>query len=86
MERFDWLAGEQLASFGYARTGGRFSATARVRHTVQDWQWRTRTGARLLVYGLRTRVALRTRLARTLALLHRGAPPGDSQGPTRKRS
>jgi hypothetical protein len=65
-ERFQWLAGEWLAYFGYPDARGRFSSAASFAHRLRDWRWQVMTAANRLVYRARARLALRTRLARTL--------------------
>jgi protein-tyrosine sulfotransferase len=66
LERFQWVAGEWLDYFGYPDSRRRFSSAASVRHTLRDWRWQAATSANRLVYRTRGRLALRTRLARTL--------------------
>jgi protein-tyrosine sulfotransferase len=38
-ERFEWLAGEQLADFGYVTETPRFGLVDSARHTARDWGW-----------------------------------------------
>lgn len=40
LERFDWLAGEELVQLGYAASRTRFTAIGRFIHTLRDCQWR----------------------------------------------
>ena len=46
LERFQWLAGDQLVQFGYAASGSRLSAVGSARHTLQDWVWHATKKAR----------------------------------------
>lgn len=66
MERFAWLAGAELVAFGYEPSRRRFSTLGGAKHALLDGRWRTANAARLVLYGLRQRVALRSRMARTL--------------------
>jgi sulfotransferase family protein len=67
-ERFEWLAGEQLADFGYA-SRQRFSHLRSALHTARDWRWVALKTARRAVYRARVRLALRTRIVGTLKAL-----------------
>jgi protein-tyrosine sulfotransferase len=66
LQRFDWIAGAQLAEFGYAASPQRFSAAGRAEHRARDWWWLAKTAARTGVYRARVRVALRSRISSTL--------------------
>jgi protein-tyrosine sulfotransferase len=63
LERFDWLAGDQLVDFGYEVARRRLAIFGSVKHTLLDWQWHTSKTARWIVYRTRMRVALRSRIA-----------------------
>ncbi len=66
LERFDWLAGEQLVDLGYAASRRRFTILRSVKHTLRDWQWHASKTARWALYRARRRVALRSRIAGTI--------------------
>jgi protein-tyrosine sulfotransferase len=66
VDRFDWLAGEQLVGFGYSTARPRTSLARTTVHTTRDWLWQSWRYARLLTYRLRGRLAIRTRIARLL--------------------
>ena len=55
LERFHWLAGTQLAQFGYTGATDRLSTGDRVSHTLRDWRWHAVRKARRVLS--RTRVA-----------------------------
>jgi protein-tyrosine sulfotransferase len=63
IERFDWLAGEELVGFGYAVSRIHFTPARALVHTLRDWQWSAATTVRRLIYRARGCVALRSRLA-----------------------
>ncbi len=63
LERFHWIAGRELADFGYDAAPLRFSDARRAEHMARDWWERAATAARYGVYRARMRVALRTRMA-----------------------
>jgi protein-tyrosine sulfotransferase len=73
LERFEWLAGAELASFGYATAPPRLSMARRAEHTARDFWWRAGTATRRGVYRARVRVALRSRISSALERL-RGRP------------
>ena len=79
VQRFDWIAGEQLADFGYPASRSRFSITDSVRHTAQDWRWLTARTTRRIVYRARVRLALRSRIAHVLGTL--GVRPAARSNP-----
>jgi hypothetical protein len=61
-ERFEWIAGDQLRSFGYRTvvppvTGSRDA----IRHGILDILWRSRSVARTAVYLTRVKVGTATR-------------------------
>jgi protein-tyrosine sulfotransferase len=39
LERFDWLAGQELVQFGYAGSLTRFTRARSVIHSLRDWKW-----------------------------------------------
>jgi hypothetical protein len=49
LERFHWLAGDELVQFGYAGATNRLSINSRVRHTLRDWRWHAARKARRVV-------------------------------------
>jgi protein-tyrosine sulfotransferase len=67
VERFDWLAGDELAALSYAGARRRFPIGRSVGHTVRDWRWHAAGAVRRAVYRARMRVRLRSRLAAALA-------------------
>jgi hypothetical protein len=69
LERFHWIAGAELADFGYTAPPPRFSDARRAEHTARDWWWRAASAARHGVYRARMRVALRSRIASALERL-----------------
>jgi hypothetical protein len=66
LERFDWLAGEQLVAAGYAPSRRQFSIASSIKHSLYDWRWRAAKTARRIGYSTRVRLALRSRIAGTL--------------------
>jgi protein-tyrosine sulfotransferase len=64
-ERFDWLAGRELVDFGYALAPRQFSILRSVKHRLRDWRWQASKTARWILYRMRMRVALRSRIADT---------------------
>ncbi len=66
LKRFDWLVGSHLVDFGYAPLPAGFSMLERLQHTIGDYRWQTARMARVFLYQLRRRAALRRRLAATL--------------------
>jgi Sulfotransferase family len=70
LERFDWLAGEQLRTFGYTASRPHSGVTRSVKHTLLDWRWSTARAARLAVYRSRVRIGTASRpLRRQLGLV-----------------
>ena len=72
VERFEWLAGDQLVAFDYTASRRRFSIGASIKHTLFDWRWRAWTASRRFLYSTRVRLALRSRIAGTLKALRIG--------------
>jgi hypothetical protein len=66
LERFDWLAGEQLVHFGYADRRRRFTRARSAKHVLRDWQWHMTVTARQVIYRARVRLALRSRIVGAL--------------------
>jgi sulfotransferase family protein len=66
LERFDWLAGEQLIDLGYAASRRRFSTLGSINHIMQDWRWHAFRTARRALYRARVQLALRSRIASAL--------------------
>jgi hypothetical protein len=62
LERFDWLAGNQLRDFGYASQPPRTSVTRSMKHVLLDWRWSVGRSIRLTIYRTRMRLQLRRRL------------------------
>jgi protein-tyrosine sulfotransferase len=56
LERFDWLAGDQLRGLGYTASRPPRSVTRSVRNILLDWRWSAVRAARLAVYRARGRV------------------------------
>jgi len=70
LERFDWLAGGQLAYFGYSTVRHRDSVTRSVKHTLLDWRWRAARAVRWASYRTRVRVGTASQpLRRRLGLV-----------------
>jgi protein-tyrosine sulfotransferase len=46
LERFEWLAGRQMAQLGYPTSSSAMSPAGSVRHTLQDWRWHAARNAR----------------------------------------
>jgi protein-tyrosine sulfotransferase len=70
LERFDWLAGEQLRALGYTTPPAPRSLGRAARHTLLDWRWRAASATRLAVYRARVRVGTASRpLRRRLGLV-----------------
>jgi len=66
LDRFDWLAGEQLRAFGYAAPPARSFVTRSIKHILRDWRWSAVSGVR----SARVRVGTASRpLRRRLGLL-----------------
>jgi hypothetical protein len=66
LDRFDWLAGEQLRGFHYAAPRARISVTRSIKHLGRDWRW----SAARAVRRTRVRVSTASRpLRRRLGLL-----------------
>jgi hypothetical protein len=61
LERFDWLAGEELVQFGYAASSTRFTRVDAVIHTVRDWTWWASKTAHLVTHRHPRRLAARGR-------------------------
>jgi signal transduction histidine kinase len=62
VERFDWIAGEQLRSLGYASHGsGRSLAASSAVHRARDAAWNTRVAINRLIFLVRVRVGTATR-------------------------
>ena len=69
LQRFDWLAGEQLAAFGYSAGRRQFSMIDSFRQKTRDWRWEAARATRGTLYQTRVRLGLRSRLAHTLEAL-----------------
>jgi protein-tyrosine sulfotransferase len=74
LQRFDWIAGDQLASFGYPAERSQFSTVHRLGHTLRDWRWLTANAASRTIHRARVRLALRTRIALALRSAARSTP------------
>jgi hypothetical protein len=61
LERFEWLAGEQLHAFGYSGSPPRIALAGSVRHTVRDWRWSVERAARWAIYRTRVRAGTASR-------------------------
>jgi protein-tyrosine sulfotransferase len=69
LERFDWLAGDQLRRFGYAPTRPTTSVLSSVKHMILDWRWNAARRARWAIYRTRVRAGTASRpLRRRLGL------------------
>ena len=62
LERFDWLAGEQLRDLGYTNQAAPTSRTRSMKHVLLDWRWSVGRSGGLAIYRTRVRLALRRRL------------------------
>jgi hypothetical protein len=69
LERFDWLAGDELVELGYASSRVRLSFVARIEQRLRDWRWHTAQTSRRALYRTRVRLALRRRIASSLRSL-----------------
>jgi protein-tyrosine sulfotransferase len=69
LDRFDWIAGEQLIASGYAFERPPLTMRRSVTHTVRDVRWHAARAARLALYRARVRLALRSRIASVLRAL-----------------
>ena len=70
LDRFDWLAGEQLRAFNYAAPPSARSVTRSIRHSVRDWRWSAASAVRWAVNRTRVRVGTASRpLRRRLGFL-----------------
>jgi hypothetical protein len=70
LERFDWLAGDQLRSLGYTASRPYRGVTRSVKNALLDWRWSMARAARLVVYRSRVRVGTASRpLRRRLGLV-----------------
>jgi Sulfotransferase family len=70
LERFDWLAGDQLRRLGYPASPPSSSLVRTGRHTLLDWRWQAVRAGRLAVYRARVRVGVTSRpLRRRLGLV-----------------
>jgi protein-tyrosine sulfotransferase len=70
LERFNWLAGEQLRNLGYGPSPLPSGVVPSVRHTLLDWRWSTLRATRLAAYRSRVRVGTASRpLRRRLGLV-----------------
>jgi protein-tyrosine sulfotransferase len=56
LERFNWLAGQQLQYFGYSPVGAMPAGTGILRHRIRDWRWNGRRAMRLGTHRLRSRL------------------------------
>jgi protein-tyrosine sulfotransferase len=72
LERFNWLAGEQLHGLGYTASRSHRGASRSIKHTLLDWRWSTARAARLVVYRSRVRVGTASRPLRRRMGLVRG--------------
>ena len=58
LERFEWLAGQELLQLGYGSSATRFTPVRSVIHTLRDWKWWTlkkAAAAGVRVFGRRPR-------------------------------
>jgi protein-tyrosine sulfotransferase len=70
LERFDWLAGDQLRSLGYRTSQPHSSLPRWAKQTLLDWRWSAMRAARLAVYRARIRAGTTSRpLRRGLGLV-----------------
>jgi protein-tyrosine sulfotransferase len=70
LERFDWLAGDQLRRLGYPASPPRRGVARSVGNILRDWRWSTARAARLAVYRSRGRLGTASRpLRRRLGLI-----------------
>jgi hypothetical protein len=79
VNRFNWLAGDELVELGYAPSRNRFSFLDAAGHRLRDWRWQTIRRGRLLLYRARVRLALRTRIAQRLRKQSGPAASSDPQ-------
>jgi hypothetical protein len=62
LERFEWIAGEQLRYFGYPTQFTPIRACSSVvKHTASDWRWRGRMAIRRFTFHSRVRLGTATR-------------------------
>jgi hypothetical protein len=70
LDRFEWLAGEQLRAFDYTAPPSRSSVTRSMKHILRDWRWSAASAIRWAVIRARVRVGTASRpLRRRLGLL-----------------
>lgn len=70
MDRFEWLAGDQLRALGYAAPRRQGSKAGWIGHVWRDWRWSTRRTARWAIYRTRVRLGTASRpLRRRLGLI-----------------
>jgi protein-tyrosine sulfotransferase len=70
LDRFDWLAGDQLRGLGYGASTPSAGIVRPVKHTLLDWRWSLFKATRLVVYRSRVRVGTASRpLRRRLGLI-----------------
>jgi hypothetical protein len=75
LERFEWIAGDQMRLLGY-QTGAEPVRTTRgvMRHTLLDWKWRACLALRWTAFRARVRVGTATRPFRERLGLVRSPP------------
>jgi hypothetical protein len=70
LDRFEWLAGEQLRAFDYTAPPPRSSVTRSIKHILRDWRWNAGSAVRWAVIQARVRVGTASRpLRRRLGFL-----------------
>jgi protein-tyrosine sulfotransferase len=62
LDRFEWLAGDQLRALGYSSPPRQDSIAGSIGHKLRDWQWSLQRNARWVIYRTRVRMSLRRRL------------------------
>jgi protein-tyrosine sulfotransferase len=74
-ERFEWIAGKQMRSFGYQGVSDPVRAARTVvRHTLLDWNWQTRAVIKSAAFHARVRLGTATRPLRERLGLVRSRP------------
>jgi protein-tyrosine sulfotransferase len=74
-ERFEWIAGKQMRSFGYQSVADPVRAARTVvRHTFLDWNWQTRAVIKSAAFHARVRLGTATRPLRERLGLVRSRP------------
>jgi protein-tyrosine sulfotransferase len=70
LERFDWLAGDELRDLGYTDQPAPTSVTRSMKNVLLDWRWSIARSARLAIYRTRARLGRASQpLRRRLGLL-----------------